>query len=170
MSPKIIHNILSQLFNSQRECVSKCRFPTRILEYQYAAYCCSKQIRYGASPGYSRSWYDQMKQVTDQYAPNLKLARRNSSPCSGYTSTISTARRCFSIPNLGVPKHGTNVTYGCRNRSPGRIPNDRNINETDVICGRRNRSPGRISHDKKQKNFAGVVIALRIRNPLMIFL
>ena len=49
----------------------------------------------------------------------------------------------LSTPNVGIQKQGTYVIYERRNRSPGRIPNDSKINETDVIYGRRNRSPSR---------------------------
>ena len=55
----------------------------------------------------------------------------------------------LSTPNVGIQKQGTYVIYERRNRSPGRIPNDSKINETDVIYGRRNRSPGRIPNDRK---------------------
>ena len=47
----------------------------------------------------------------------------------------------LSTPNVGIQKQGTYVIYERRNRSPGRIPNDSKINETDVIYGRRISSP-----------------------------
>ena len=72
---------------------------------------------------------DQMKLIIDQYAPNPKLTRtrKKSSPCLRSTSTILTAQRRFSMPNLDVRKQETNVNYGRHDRSPGRIPNDTNI-------------------------------------------
>ena len=69
------------------------------------------------------------------------------------------------MPNLGVQKHKTDVIYRRRNRSPGRIPNDRNINETDLICGRRNRSLGKKPFNKyflRQMLIMVVAIVLRV--------
>ena len=108
---------------------------------------------------------DQITNI-DQYAPNptLTRTRKKSSPCLRNTSTILTAQRCFPIPNLDARKQETNVIYGRHDRSPGRIPNDTNINETDVVDGRRNRSPGRILNDRNI-NETDVIHGCRNRSP-----